>query len=76
MLNKTKIALSLAIVLGTMSAAFPSTRYHHRTWVGHPWVGTGAYAYPYGYTNYDQRWNYDARIHRGSIGSYNQPPDR
>jgi hypothetical protein len=72
MLNKTKIALSLAIVLGTMSAAFPSTRYHHRMWVGHQWMGHDTYGYRYGH-----RWSSgDVKTHRGSIGSYNQPPDR
>ena len=72
MLNKTKIALSVAIVLGTISAAYPSARYHHRTWIGHQWMGHDAYGY-----RYDHRWNSGGvQIHRGSIGSYNQPPDR
>jgi hypothetical protein len=48
MFNKTKIAFSLALVVGTASAAMAVTKHsvhHHRVAVARPLPGAGAHGY-------------------------------
>jgi hypothetical protein len=84
MLNKSKIALALMLVLGTASAATAATKHpvrhrttvEHRTTIAHQSIGRGAYGYADRPMSYDRQGSSDIITHGGANGgAYNQPPD-
>jgi len=87
MLKLTKLALSLAIGVATVSTALASTKHpaRHQMTGEQQYLGTSAYGYAngpmrgrvlHGNVGNDRDWNSTGIIHNGSTGSYNEPPDR